>query len=47
MWYLEESVVEFESRMGAFLDEGMSHVTKMAMSASTEPNRNGGPGSRC
>jgi hypothetical protein len=35
--------------MGAlfFVDGGMSHVTNMAKSASTEPKRNGGPGNKC
>lgn len=45
--YLDERVVDDESRMGAFFAGGISHVTNMAISASTEPNKNGGPGSKC
>ena len=47
MWYFEDKVVELERRMGGFLDDGMSQVTNIATRASTEPNKNGGPGSKC
>ena len=33
--------------MGVFKSDGMSHIMRIAASASTEPKRNGGPGRRC
>ena len=36
-----------DTKMGVLESDGMSQMTRMAIRANTEPNKNGGPGKRC
>lgn len=42
-----DMVVDDDNNIDDRFDDGMSRVTNMAINASTEPKRNGGPGNKC